>query len=33
MPLETWLDDATLLAIGEENNFAETAFFVPDETG
>lgn len=30
MPLETWLDDAVLQAIGEENNFAETAFIVPD---
>lgn len=29
MLLEAWLDDATLLAIGEENNFAETAFLVP----
>lgn len=33
MPLEAWLDDTTLLAIGEENNFAETAFVVKDETG
>ena len=33
MPLEKWLDDATLLAIAEENNFAETAFLVKDETG
>lgn len=33
MPLEAWLDDATLLAIAEENNFAETAFLVRDETG
>ena len=32
MPLEHWLDDATLQAIGEENNFAETAFLVADET-
>lgn len=30
MPLETWLDDTVLQAIGEENNFAETAFTVPD---
>lgn len=29
MPLDSWLDDATLQAIGEENNFAETAFMVP----
>ena len=33
MPLDRWLPDATLQAIGEENNFAETAFVVRDETG
>ena len=33
MPLETWLDGAILQAIGEENNFAETAFFIPDTSG
>ena len=33
MPLEGWLDDVVLQAIGEENNFAETAFIVPDATG
>ena len=33
MPLERWLDDATLLAIAEENNFAETAFAVRDASG
>ncbi|MCF8883059.1 PhzF family phenazine biosynthesis protein [Erythrobacter sp. SN021] len=33
MPLEDWLDDATLLAIAEENNFAETAFVVRDKSG
>lgn len=33
MPLEAWLEDAVLLAIAEENNFAETAFLVRDETG
>ena len=33
MPLDQWLDDATLLAIAEENNFAETAFVVKDDTG
>ena len=33
MPLETWLDDAILQAIGNENNFAETAFYLPDDTG
>jgi predicted PhzF superfamily epimerase YddE/YHI9 len=29
MPLEAWLDDATLLAIAAENNHSETAFIVP----
>ena len=33
MPLEAWLDDTVLQAIGEENAFAETAFIVPDATG
>lgn len=33
IPLTHWLDDNLLQAIGEENNFAETAFYVPDETG
>lgn len=33
MPLESWPDDAVLQAIGEENNFAETAFYLPDESG
>ena len=33
MPLDEWLPDATLQAIGEENNFAETAFAVRDATG
>lgn len=32
MPLETWLDDDILQSIGEENNFAETAFFIPDSS-
>jgi PhzF family phenazine biosynthesis protein len=31
MPLGKWLDDATLLAIAEENNLAETAFIIPAE--
>jgi len=31
MPLESWLDDDVLQAIGEENNFAETAFYLPDD--
>lgn len=29
MPLHSWLDDAVLQAIAEENNLAETAFIVP----
>ena len=29
-PLETWLDDRTLLAIAAENNLSETAFYVPE---
>lgn len=29
MPLDAWLPDATLQAIAEENNLAETAFIVP----
>ncbi|KQT33350.1 PhzF family phenazine biosynthesis protein [Sphingomonas sp. Leaf412] len=33
MPLSAWLDDATLLAIAQENNLSETAFIVPDATG
>lgn len=33
MPLDAWLPDEVLQAIGEENNFAETAFLVPDATG
>lgn len=33
MPLNAWLDDAVLQAIGAENNLAETAFLVPDESG
>lgn len=33
MTLDEWLPDETLQAIGEENNFAETAFVVRDETG
>jgi PhzF family phenazine biosynthesis protein len=32
-PLERWLDDGMLQAIAEENNLAETAFFVPSEKG
>jgi predicted PhzF superfamily epimerase YddE/YHI9 len=33
MPLDEWLPDETLQAIGEENRFAETAFAVRDATG
>jgi len=33
MPLDEWLPDQLLQAIGEENNFAETAFLVPDASG
>ncbi|HEY0309374.1 MAG TPA: PhzF family phenazine biosynthesis protein [Acidobacteriaceae bacterium] len=33
VPLESWLPDATLQAIAEENNLAETAFFVPQDDG
>lgn len=33
VPLERWLDDALLLAIAEENNLAETVFFVPEVGG
>ncbi len=29
MPLESWLDDATLQAIAAENNLSETAFTIP----
>ena len=33
MILDAWPEDAVLTAIGAENNFAETAFLVRDETG
>lgn len=33
MELDSWLPDDVLQAIGEENNFAETAFIVRDESG
>jgi predicted PhzF superfamily epimerase YddE/YHI9 len=33
MPLPEWPEDAILQAIAEENNFAETAFLVPDASG
>src|SRR5215831_11568928 len=32
-PLAAWLPDAVLQAIAAENNLAETAFFVPQESG
>lgn len=32
MPLEAWLEDDVLQAIAEENNFAETAFYLPDSS-
>ncbi|HEX6784949.1 MAG TPA: PhzF family phenazine biosynthesis protein [Sphingomicrobium sp.] len=32
MPLESWLDDATMLAIAAENNLSETAFTVPSDS-
>jgi PhzF family phenazine biosynthesis protein len=31
MPLDAWLDDATLQAIALENNLSETAFIIPSE--
>lgn len=33
VPLESWLDDAVLQKIAEENNLSETAFFVPQIGG
>jgi PhzF family phenazine biosynthesis protein len=33
MPLDAWLDDATLQAIAAENNLSETAFLLPDASG
>ncbi|WP_298306318.1 PhzF family phenazine biosynthesis protein [uncultured Erythrobacter sp.] len=33
MVLDEWLPDETLINIGAENNFAETAFLVRDKTG
>ena len=33
MPLDAWLDDATLQQIAAENNLSETAFLVPDRSG
>lgn len=33
MPLDDWLPDEILQAIGQENNLSETAFLVPDASG
>lgn len=33
VPLEKWLPDALMQSIAEENNLAETAFFVPTASG
>lgn len=33
VPLDQWLPDKTMQAIAEENNLAETAFFVPENNG
>ncbi len=33
MPLDAWLDDATLQKIAVENNLSETAFFIADTSG
>ena len=33
MPLDAWLDDATLQAIAQENNLSETAFIISDASG
>src|SRR4051812_4113610 len=32
-PLERWIPESVLQGIAAENNLAETAFFVPNETG
>ena len=33
VPLDQWLPDKTMVAIAEENNLSETAFFVPTNKG
>ena len=33
VPLDEWLPDTVMQAVAEENNLAETAFFVPSESG
>jgi PhzF family phenazine biosynthesis protein len=32
-PLDSWLDDETLLKVAAENNLSETAYFVPEQDG
>jgi PhzF family phenazine biosynthesis protein len=33
VPLDSWLDDATMQSIASETNLSDTAFFVPKEDG
>ena len=33
VPLQEWLPDKVMQSIAEENNLAETAFFVPEDDG
>ena len=33
IPLDKWIDDALMQQIAEENNLAETVFFVPKQDG
>jgi PhzF family phenazine biosynthesis protein len=33
IPLDTWIDDSLMQQIAEENNLAETVFFVPKDDG
>ncbi len=33
VPLDTWIDDALMQSIANENNLSETAFFVPEGDG
>ncbi len=33
IPLDTWIDDSLMQKIAEENNLAETVFFVPKQDG
>ena len=33
IPLDKWIDDSLMQQIAEENNLAETVFFVPQEDG